>query len=161
MTLVVMKVFLFPTHYQHCAGVGYLNITWVQTLDQVLGAHCLFLTCTKDSTGCLSPGAHAWNERKLLHFFLLFVFLKPGLMVFTAKLLSCRKPTFWWYSYFLTFFSYVNIVLTLTVDVETLPKLAQLSSPLWSKDIFLLLRHRVCAEMRTNLQNFSVLDLKS
>lgn len=47
-TLLAMKI-KAPGHYQCCGRVGCLNLTWVQTLSQVLGAHCLSLTCTEQN----------------------------------------------------------------------------------------------------------------
>lgn len=38
-----------PRHDQCCAGVGYLNLTRVQMLGQVLAAHHLSLVCTEES----------------------------------------------------------------------------------------------------------------
>lgn len=51
-TLIAMKMKApgqTPGHYQCCGGVGCLNLTWVQTLGQVLDAHCLSLTCTEQN----------------------------------------------------------------------------------------------------------------
>lgn len=82
-----------------------------------------------------------------------------------SEITKCQKTYILMTQLLSKIFNYINFVLTLIVDVEILPmhqkNLAQLSSPLWARDIFLLLRHRVYAEMHTNMQNFSVLDLKT
>lgn len=125
------------------------------------------------SCHCFSLSLLFCPALRLLHFVSPVVCLEDCSVIFTAKLLDCKKYTFWWeiyrfdVSYLLIFFHYTNIVLTLTVEAETLPmyqqKLAQLSSSLWGeRDIALLLRrHRMFAETQTSLQSSSDLALHS
>lgn len=107
---------------------------------------------------CFSFLSSPDTRRRFLHFVLPLDYLEAWCMVFTAKLLNCKRSTFSWDSYhfdgsyLLILFNYVGMVLTLTVEAETLlmhwQKLVQLSSPLCDGGhIPLLLRiHTVFAE---------------